>query len=634
MLVIGTAGHIDHGKSSIVKRLTGTDPDRLPEEQARGMTIDLGFAFRLTSDGSELAFVDVPGHERFVRNMIAGAGGIDVVMLVIAADDGWMPQTQEHLQIIRLLGIRHGFVVLNKIDLATPDWLALQVADIMSRTAGTTLAGSPIFQVSAASGEQFEPLEQYLDALPQVIHQQRDIGKARLPIDRAFVQTGIGAVGTGTLRGGAFAAGKPITLWPDMEETKIKTLQSRGRDIAICKPGTRTAVSLAGIGKEKLVRGSVVAALPQLANLRERPVLAIEIELLPEAIIALEDRRRVTLLLGTSETEAEVRIFDQDQIKPGGSGIVFVRPDHPLLALVGDRLIVRLTTPMATLGGGLILDQLESFPRRKEYAHASYLHERVSGGLPSLVRSELRKQLIASEERLLQHSIYPTEEIGKAIDALITDGDVDRFEQQLFLTVELDRIGVELKQGISSFSAANPHLQGMSLQLAAALLRIPITVCERVVSVLVSKGVLQRSRDGIALPEVRAELKGAIKQAFDQIISELRSSPTEPPLLPVLAARGKLHQQAIKYMIDHRLVHKCGGDLLLLTETWEQITAWMTAHLERTPQLTVQAIRDQFGFSRKYVIPILEETDRLGITARQGDVRVKGGMFGKTTAAS
>ncbi|MCM2271467.1 MAG: GTP-binding protein, partial [candidate division Zixibacteria bacterium] len=220
MIVIGTAGHIDHGKSSIVKRLTGTDPDRLPEEKARGMTIDLGFAFYHTDAGETIALVDVPGHERFVKNMIAGAGGIDAVMLVVAADDGWMPQSQEHYQIVKLLGVRHGFIALNKCDLAEPDWLTMLEQEIRARVADSFLKDAPIFRISATTGVGFDSLAQYLNSLPARIASRKDLGKARLYVDRSFVRPGIGGVVTGTLRGGSLSVGQPVSVWPSMAQGK------------------------------------------------------------------------------------------------------------------------------------------------------------------------------------------------------------------------------------------------------------------------------------------------------------------------------------------------------------------------------------------------------------------------------
>ncbi|MEA3296866.1 MAG: selenocysteine-specific translation elongation factor, partial [candidate division Zixibacteria bacterium] len=257
MLVIGTAGHIDHGKSAVVKRLTGTDTDRLPEEKVRGMTIDLGFAFRQTDSGDGIAFVDVPGHERFVRNMIDGAGGIDAVMLVVAADDGWMPQTQEHFQIVRLLGIENGLIVINKTDLVESDWLDLLEEDIRDKVKDSPLANAPIFRLSAETGSGCDKLQNYLDSLSGRLTFQRDISKARLYIDRSFVLPGIGGVVTGTLRGGALATGRTVSIWPAMTTARIRSLRANNCDVEKALPGQRTAVSLTGVDKNLLVRGGV-----------------------------------------------------------------------------------------------------------------------------------------------------------------------------------------------------------------------------------------------------------------------------------------------------------------------------------------------------------------------------------------
>lgn len=634
MLVIGTAGHIDHGKSSIVRRLTGVDPDRLPEEQERGMTIDLGFAFRETPEGQTLAFVDVPGHERFVRTMIAGAGGIDFVMLIVAADDGWMPQTEEHLQIIRLLAIPHGCLVVNKIDLVEPDWLSLLLEELPGKLRGTVLAGQPIFPVSAVSGLGFDVLTAHLEALPTTLSASKDQGKARLPIDRTFVQTGIGVVGTGTLRGGTLKPGESVTVWPSLHSGKIKTLQSQGIDVLQSSPGMRTAVSITGAGKQEFSRGSVVSSIPLLEELAERPVLAIDCELLDSSPIPLEDRRRVSLMIGTSETEAEARMFDRSELAPGERSLVFFRAEQPLCALAGDRCIIRLMTPMVTLGGGVVLDQLPSFFRRRELSRAAYLKERTPFTIESLVLSELSKQLLASRERFLPFSIFSRSELAAAIEGLVDDKQIVLAGELIYRPDVVSTIGDELSRLIAGYLAANPHLSGMSTDLIARALEISPLQAASLATVLVRQGKMQMMNDGLMPDQQRIELKGQIKQAFDQIMNELQSSGTEPPLLPVLAARGKIHQQAIRYMLEAGLVHKCGAELLLPAPQWEQIVGWIRSHLAHEPQLTVQAIRTKFGYTRKYVIPILEETDRIGLTARNGDVRVKGVKYGTQATAS
>jgi selenocysteine-specific elongation factor len=354
MITIGTAGHIDHGKSSIVKQLTGTDPDRLPEEKARGMTIDLGFAFYKTQSGEQIALIDVPGHERFVKNMIAGAGGIDAVMLVIAADDGWMPQSQEHFQVVRLLGVRHGMIVINKIDLVVPEWLELLQAEIKEKLKGSFLAEAPVFKVSAQTGEGFDELRQHLETLPSKLTARSDMGKARLYIDRSFVRPGIGGVVTGTLKGGRLRVGQSVTLWPSLKTGKIRSLQSGNEEVESVLPGQRAAVSLTGIDKEYLTRGGVLSDRADLSYLSDNKILVLAIEMLDEAPLPLTDRREVLIIVGTTEVTGELRLYHTDQIKAGETGIVFFKPADPVYSLVGDHFIVRLPTPMITATATLI----------------------------------------------------------------------------------------------------------------------------------------------------------------------------------------------------------------------------------------------------------------------------------------
>ena len=395
MIVLGTAGHIDHGKSAIVRRLTGTDPDRLPEEKSRGMTIDLGFAFYHTPNEETIALVDVPGHERFVKNMIAGAGGIEGVMLVIAADDGWMPQSEEHFQIVRLLGVRRGLVVINKIDLVEPDWLTLLESEIRQKTVGSFLEDAPIFRVSAQTGDGFDELSDYLNTLPEHYAVDRYRRMARLYIDRSFVRPGMGGVVTGTLRGGNLAVGQPVSIWPEKKRARVRTLQSQNHDLQEAHPGQRTAVSFTGVEKESLVRGGVVSDFMDLEYFSQNPVLALTVELLKASPVSLTNRRRLTLLIGTTELDGDIRLLTDRSIEPGGKGVVFFRPDAPGLALVGDSGIVRLPSPMVTVGGARVLDHLSQYPRKRHHDRYAYLLTRNTDSTESTILTELTKMVLA-----------------------------------------------------------------------------------------------------------------------------------------------------------------------------------------------------------------------------------------------
>lgn len=627
MIVIGTAGHIDHGKSAIVKRLTGTDPDRLPEEKARGMTIDLGFAFLDLNSGEKIAFIDVPGHERFVRNMIAGAGGIDAVIMVIAADDGWMPQSQEHFQIIRLLGVKSGLIVINKCDLADPEWLELLAHEISEKVAGSFLENVPIINISAKTGLGFDRLISEIETLAGNIGSRNNAAMARLYADRAFVRQGIGQVVTGTLRGGDFTVGQPALIWPANIKGKIRTLQSEGEDVETVSPGSRTAISMTGIDRQQLVRGSVILNRTDVDYFVERPVLALQAELLSEAPISLEDRRRVLLIIGSSETEGELRLYDQKEIKPGQSGLIFFKPDDPLFTLVGDHFVFRLVTPMVTLGGGLVLDHLAHFPRRKEFARYEYLKNRLHPTLENLVTTELEKLVVSNRSGFLHQVEASQKKINQAIETLVKTEAVGRDEQLLFHVALLEKTGQAVITAIESWLQENPHQKGLSMERLRRSVDLERSTLTNVLELMVRFKQLTFEGEMYNVAGRGVALKGVIKQAYEEIMELLKASPFGPPTLANLAKPGKQHQQAIKFILDTGEVHKCGSDFIFLSEVWDEITDFIRKRLTLTGEMKPSDLRDEFKFSRKWVIPILEETDRLGLTERTGDIRIKGAKF-------
>jgi len=627
MLVIGTAGHIDHGKSSIVRRLTGTDPDRLPEEKARGMTIDLGFAFYQTPADDTIAFVDVPGHERFVKNMVAGAGGVDAVMLVVAADDGWMPQSEEHFQIVRLLNVKHGLIVINKTDLAEPDWLELLQQDIGDRVRGSFLQDAPIFRVSSQTGDGFDELSAYLNKLPNEIESGRDSGKPRLYIDRSFIRPGIGGVVTGTLRGGKLATGQQVGIWPSMKTAKIRSLHANNRDVDTVVPGQRTAVSLTGVDKEYLVRGGVITGRADLTYFQRHPVLALSAELLDNAPVSLADRRRVLLIVGTTEIEGEVRLYDQKQLRPGEKGILFFRPDEPMYALVGDHYIMRLPTPMVTLGGGQIIDHLKHFPRRRRMDQMEYLTSRLPIQLDRLIVSELQKRLLAPKSSLLAEADFSKSAIKNAVEKLSQEKTVKSTGEYLYHRETFETAIEAFKKQVNGYLEDKPHLKGLPTEIIASVTGHSAEEAEIILSYLVNDGAMSRDGDKYNFVGRDMSLKGAIKTAHGQIMASLKKSPYAPPLLSALAAGGKNNREAIKYIIESGEAYKCGSDFLFLSNVWDEIVKYIREKLSVDSELTVADLRDRFGVSRKFAIPILEETDRQRLTRREGDIRVKGDRF-------
>ncbi len=627
MIVIGTAGHIDHGKSSIVKRLTGTDPDRLPEEKRRGMTIDLGFGFYNTGENEAIAFVDVPGHERFVNNMIAGAGGIDVVMLVVAADDGWMLQTEEHFQIVRLLGVRSGFIVLNKCDLVAEERLISLQREIHQNVQGSFLSDAPILPISAATGAGFDKLQDYLGNLPQKISARQNIAKARLFIDRVFVNHGIGAVATGTLRDGNFELGQLVTIWPSLEKGKIRKLQSNSVELSKTSPSQRIAISLTGTGKDKLIRGGAITSLDNLEYFNRNPVLALQVELLKDAAVALENKRGALLLAGTSEIAGEIRLLNKKTIYPGEAGIVLFQPAQSTFTLIGDHFILRLPTPMVTLGGGIVLDHLHSIPRQREISKLEYLRERNVNNIESLIITELQKLLAVKNSELLAFSLYDSATIDRILLSLIENGLCGKLGAYVFESKMFEIVGKRVYDFVCNSFKFRGGLKGISLDEIMVFLSLEREVAEIVAQYLVKHNLLLAENDSFRPKNDSEGLPAAVQSAYNEIIAVLEMNPFAPPPLDNIVSRGKTYKEAIGFLIKNNEIHKCGAEFVYLNSSWNEIESFIRTTLNNKTELKVGVLRDRFLISRKHVIPILEETDRIKLTRRQGDIRVKGEKF-------
>ncbi len=632
MIIIGTAGHIDHGKSSLVRALTGTDPDRLPEEKARGMTIDLGFAFKSLPNGIEVGFVDVPGHERFVKTMIAGAGGIDMVLLVVAADDGWMPQTEEHLQIIRLLGIERGIVVLSKCDLADGDQVELRIAEIKEHVTNSPLANASVLPVSTTTGAGLDHLIAAIEKTGSSISRELANGYARLSADRCFIQTGIGTVVTGTLRDGSLSVGDSVTVWPSLATGKIKTLQSRGREVQMAEPGFRTAISLSGEGKDSLSRGAVITRRPNLKQFTKLSTIALLVDVLPTSPISIHERRVLQLLSGTAESTGEAHLLFENQLNPGEQGIIFVEPAEPVFALIGDPVIIRLETPMVTIGGGRVVARLESMPKRRDQAQYQFLKDVRECSLTNCVESAVRLSVACEARNVLPYSRWSDAAIQKEIDTLVRSEQCGVIQGFVYERESCLKILDSCEKELQTIFEREPHRDGVD---PAQLVSIQsYSIASR--SAIVSAGiVLQRLRPVgslVALPSTQEELKGVVKQTYEQLLRDLKSNPFEPLSLSDLASQGKIMQQVIKISLDRGVTVKIGSQFLMLAEKWREITTFIAQHFSRESQLTITHLKNRFSFSRKFAVPILEETDRLLLTARQGDVRIAGAKLHEISA--
>jgi selenocysteine-specific elongation factor len=627
MIVIGTAGHIDHGKSSIIIRLTGIDPDRLPEEKERGMTIDLGFAWYDTGTGKRIGIVDVPGHERFVRNMIAGAGGIDAVLLVVAADDGWMPQTQEHLQITKLLGLKYGIVVISKIDLADQYWVEMVEDDIRSKLKGTFLADAPIVKVSALSGEGVPRLKEEINSLAERITEREDISKPRLYIDRSFVLAGMGGVATGTLRGGTLSAGQDVVIFPSRGKGKIRTLQSHNTQVEIAYPGQRTAVTFTALDKEFIVRGGTITIPDIIETYPESPVLAVSMKIIEESPFPIEDRRRLLMILGTTEVEGEIRLLGDLPISPGQQDFAYFKPFGPILAFIGDRFVFRLPTPQVTVGGGEILGLLDSIPKKKDRALYDYLSMRIDLTPGNLVNSEMMRSPLVDLNKTLLHCNFSQSEISTVVAQLLQSGVIKEFNGQYYRPQEMAALQSEILTAVEKEFRQYPHLDGIPADQIARILNRRYAALDTILELLSAEGRLIRKKNRYDLPGRNISVTGDLKQAADEIERALNDGKYSPPSIDELTANNKIKKDAFEYLINSGKAIKVAGGLAFHRGAWDDIMTTIRVMLDTGETLTVASLREKLASSRKFIVPVLEETDRLKITVRQGDIRVKGEKY-------
>jgi selenocysteine-specific elongation factor len=627
-VIVGTAGHIDHGKTSLVRALTGIDADRLKEEKQRGITIDIGFA-NLEIDGVQLGFVDVPGHERFVKNMLAGAHGIDMVVLVVAADESVMPQTREHFDICRLLGVRSGVVALTKADTVDPDLLEMARAEVEEYVAGSFLEGAPIIAVSSTTGQGIDELARTLRALALEAPERRLDRPFRLPVDRAFTIRGFGTVVTGTLIAGEVGTGDALELLPGGRRLKVRGLQVHGHMADRASAGQRTAINLQGVELDEVARGQVLAPV---ARFRATSMLDVRLNLLGGAPRALEHRARVRFHHGTSETIARVVLLGREEIAPGESAIAQVRLETPILALPGDRFIGRSYSPPTTIGGGVGLNALAPKHRQSDARALEWLER--------LETADERGRVLLRLERAGARGLDLAElaEQTGLVDADLRRHAADLVAERSAVAVAeapprwLDaRVDAGLREAalaaVKAFHKRDPIAPGLSLEeLRSSLFtHAPVDVFKAVTGALVADGLLVRDRDVFVVAGRGGRLSPedeAGKAAFEEAI---RGAGLEAPTLAEVAARtAQPVAKAKKYgdllARDGRLVRL--GDMLFHAETLEGLKALLRERREVDPSLDIAAFRDLTGgLSRKFTIPLLEWLDRERVTRRVGDKR-------------
>lgn len=627
MRVIGTAGHVDHGKSTLVAALTGSHPDRLKEEQAREMTIDLGFAWLTLPDGQDVGIVDVPGHRDFIENMLAGVGGIDAVLFVIAADEGVMPQTREHLAILDILNIPIGVIALTKIDMVPEeDWLALVETDIRQVVKGTVLESAPIVRVSARNGTGIDDLKLVVSSALKDLPPRPDLGKPRLPVDRVFTVAGFGTVVTGTLTNGSFNIGEEVEVLPTGKRGRVRGLQTHRKKEQTAQPGSRVAMNINGLSTEDIRRGDVIT-LPASYPVSQR--MDVVFKLLDDVDTPLTHNSQVKFFLAAAETMARVRVLGSDQINPGETGWLQLEFSEPMTGVRGDRYILRRPSPGETLGGGVILDPT---PKWRHKRHDSAVLSRLKSleqGTPAEVLEEaLTAGGIAPLADIVSRSRLNAEQAQQALVELQASG----------MIVPLDEGAISLNSAVwvtskqrwqaetarmesvlESFHQQYPLKRGIPREELKSRLKIAPKIFPLLIKRWADEAALVDGNAWISLPMHQVRFSGQQQKQIDNMRQLFAASPYAPP--SVKECQAFVGEDVYIALIEQGELVQVSAEVVFWKHDYQHMLDWVEEHLRQAGTLTAAEFRDAFNTSRKFALALLEHLDGIGITIREGDNR-------------
>lgn len=623
MYVIGTAGHVDHGKSTLVKALTGIDPDRWEEEQRREMTIDLGFAWLTLPSGRNVSLVDVPGHERFIKNMLAGVGGFDAALLVVAADESVMPQTAEHLAILDLLAIGHGVVALSKADLVDADWLELVRDEVAARLVGTSLADAPLVPVSARTGQGLDALRAALDtALDATPSRTTAAGAPRLPVDRSFTIGGFGTVVTGTLIDGPLRLGDELVVLPAGLQARVRGLQTHGQRADTALPGTRVAVNLAGVHHTQVHRGDVLAAP---GALRPTAMLDVQLRVLADAPAPITQNSTLDLFTGASEVRCRVTLLDAEQLEPGAAGWAQLRLAAPVAVARGDRCILRVASPSRTVAGGAVVDPHPARHRRFRPEVIAALETLARGDPAELLLQTLGDGPPRPFDELAAAAGLP-ETLALQIVARLREGErvlvlpegghqVTRSPGLLVSPGGWQKLAERLAPALRAYHSKLPLRRGMPREELRQKLRLGARALGPFVDEAARRGLLGRDDTSVWLVAHDPQPDPAGRRALDAALAAMARAPYSPPA-------PELDGELLAWAIDRRLLVRVAPEVFFLPQTYDELVAWVRATIVAEGSLSVGALRDRFGSSRKYALALLEHLDERKITRREGEGRV------------
>lgn len=614
MFVLGTAGHIDHGKSFLVRALTGIDPDRLRQEKERGMTLDLGFAWLKLPSGQEVGIVDVPGHERLIKNMVAGIGGIDLALLVIDANEGVMPQTREHLAILELLGIERGVVTLTKKDLVDDGWLSLVKSETEKLLESTTLAGAPLVAVSALTGEGLPDLVATIDRLLNDIPPKPDTGRPRLPIDRVFTLSGSGTIVTGTLIDGSLTTGEEVEIVPPSLKSRIRGLETHKARVTTATPGNRVGANLVGIATAQLERGDVITRPGWLVP---TDLLSVQLKLLNYLRHPIRHNATVNFHTGAAQALAKVRLLEREELTPGETVWAQLALSKPVAVVKGDRFIIR--SSMETLGGGEIIESRPKRHRRFRPEIARSLSVKAQGTAEDMVLSLLEAKQPREIASLIAQSDLTADEVKPAAVSLAQQGKVVELGKgvnRLLLTQSgWEELTKRASSILEDYHQRFPTRSGMPRAEFGSRLKIGTRYGEALQK-LAGESIIIEDGTAVRLPSHEVKLTPAQQARVDNFLKSLAANPYAPPsnLIP--------EADLLSLLISRGQVVKITEDVVFATPAYDEMVARITERLKSTGRITVAEVRDMFQTSRKYAVALLEHLDGKKVTRRVGDERV------------
>lgn len=625
-VIVGTAGHIDHGKTALVKALTGIDADRLAEEKRRGITIELGFAHAtLATPRGEvrLGFVDVPGHERFVRNMLAGVGGMDLVLLVVSAEDSIKPQTREHFDICRLLHVPRGIVVITKCDLVDADTRQLVHMEVEEFVRGSFLEGAPIVEVSAFTGEGLDLLKNELARMAAAVSQKDAAAPFRLPVDRVFTMKGFGTIVTGTLISGHLRKEDEVEILPTGRRVRVRGLQTHGKDTNEALAGQRTAVNLAGIAQEEIERGQLLAARNLLVPTHR---LDVQLTLLPDAP-PLKNRARVHLHLFTAELVAAVKLYGVEELQPGQTAWAQLRTVQPIACAPGDRFILRRFSPVTTIGGGVVADARplrKITPAARTEALATLLSAPDAGRLALLVARGKRNGL--SLEDAVHETGWSTARLKSAAAEAQRAGSMRAFAEMFIDAAELAAIRNDLFAMVDQFQKNNPLAGGINRQELMDRVAAPRPIFLGALDALMAEKKLATTGDQVHLPGKQVVMRddeAETKQRMEEVFAKAGLKvPTLKEALAGVKVDAVRAQKIVTLLLREKVLIKIADDLVFHQRTLEELKQLVRAYKAKSPKIDVSRFKELTGVTRKYAIPLLEHLDRERVTRRAGDERI------------